>query len=105
MKRSKKAEKITLILDDLYPSTPIPLNHHSAYTLLVAVMLSAQTTDKKVNEVTPGLFAMADTPSKMANLTKEIIIFYLPFTEIYIEYLFENLNYFGILFRDAFNIY
>ena len=74
MKRSKKAEKITLILDDLYPSTPIPLNHHSAYTLLVAVMLSAQTTDKKVNEVTPGLFAMADTPSKMANLTKEIIL-------------------------------
>ena len=74
MKRAKKAEKITLILDDLYPSTPIPLNHHSAYTLLVAVMLSAQTTDKKVNEVTPGLFAMADTPSKMANLTKEIIL-------------------------------
>ena len=47
MKRSEKAQKIGSILDDLYPNTPIPLDHTSAYTLLVAVMLSAQTTDKK----------------------------------------------------------
>ena len=52
MKRSDKADKIGKILDDLYPTQPIPLDHSDAYTLLVAVMLSAQTTDKKVNEVT-----------------------------------------------------
>ncbi len=62
MKRIDKAEKIGNILDDLYPETPIPLNHTSAYTLLVAVMLSAQTTDKKVNQVTPRLFKYANTP-------------------------------------------
>ena len=64
MTRNEKAKKIGKILDRLYPETPIPLNHSSAYTLLVAVMLSAQTTDKKVNEVTPTLFKMADTPEK-----------------------------------------
>ena len=64
MTRNEKAKKIGEILDQLYPETPIPLNHSSAYTLLVAVMLSAQTTDKKVNEVTPTLFKMADTPEK-----------------------------------------
>ena len=68
MKRSEKSEKIGKILDDLYPETPIPLHHSSAYTLLVAVMLSAQTTDKKVNQVTPGLFKHADTPEKMIQL-------------------------------------
>ena len=68
MKRSEKAKKINLILDKLYPSTPIPLDHYSAYTLLVAVMLSAQTTDKKVNQVTPELFKQANTPEKMSKL-------------------------------------
>ena len=73
MKRSEKAEIIGQILDELYPTTPIPLDHSSAYTLLVAVMLSAQTTDKKVNEVTPALFAAADTPEQMATLEVENI--------------------------------
>jgi len=73
MTRNEKAKKIGEILDRLYPETPIPLNHSSAYTLLVAVMLSAQTTDKKVNEVTPTLFKMADTPEKMAKLNVNII--------------------------------
>ena len=73
MTRNEKAKKIGEILDRLYPETPIPLNHSSAYTLLVAVMLSAQTTDKKVNEVTPALFEMADTPEKMAKLNVNII--------------------------------
>ncbi len=68
MNRIQKAEKIGKILDRLYPETPVPLNHSSAYTLLVAVMLSAQTTDKKVNQVTPKLFKYADTPEAMANL-------------------------------------
>ncbi len=69
MKRSEKAHKIGTILDDLYPSTPIPLDHTSAYTLLVAVMLSAQTTDKKVNQVTPQLFKLARTPEQMSSLS------------------------------------
>ena len=73
MNRTEKAIKINKILNDLYPETPIPLDHSSAYTLLVAVMLSAQTTDKKVNQVTPKLFNQADTPEKMALLKVETI--------------------------------
>ena len=73
MKRSEKAKIIGNMLDELYPETPIPLDHNSAYTLLVAVMLSAQTTDKKVNEVTPNLFKKANTPEKMAKLSVKSI--------------------------------
>ena len=73
MKRSEKAKKIAEILEKLYPKTPVPLDHYSAYTLLVAVMLSAQTTDKKVNEVTPKLFKRADTPEKMNLLEVDTI--------------------------------
>jgi len=73
MNRSDKAVKIGNILDKLYPDTPVPLNHTSPYTLLVAVMLSAQTTDKKVNQVTPMLFKYANTPEKMAKLKIEKI--------------------------------
>ena len=69
MKRVDKVKRIGIILDELYPETPIPLNHTSAYTLLVAVMLSAQTTDKKVNEVTPDLFKYAQTPEEMVLLS------------------------------------
>ncbi len=68
MRRQEKADRIGEMLDDLYPNPPIPLDHSSPYTLLVAVALSAQTTDKKVNEVTPALFARANTPAKMARL-------------------------------------
>ena len=77
MKRKEKAERIGRLLDQLYPETPIPLDHNDPYTLLVAVMLSAQTTDKKVNQVTPLLFEMAPNPTAMASLEvdeiKEII--------------------------------
>ena len=73
MRRANKAEKIGIILDELYPEQPIPLDHTDPYTLLVAVMLSAQTTDKKVNEVTPDLFARANTPEKMSKLDVEEI--------------------------------
>lgn len=62
------------MLDELYPDPPVPLDHSSPYTLLVAVALSAQTTDKKVNEVTPALFAVADTPEKMAQLEPSDIL-------------------------------
>jgi endonuclease III len=68
MTRSEKAARIAKILDELYAQPPIPLLHQDPYTLLVAVMLSAQTTDKKVNEVTPELFACADNPAEMAKV-------------------------------------
>lgn len=68
-----KAERIQAILDALYPAPPIPLAHRDPFTLLIAVLLSARTTDKKVNEVTPGLFALADTPAAMAALPEEAI--------------------------------
>ncbi|MDP6562151.1 MAG: endonuclease III [Candidatus Thalassarchaeum sp.] len=60
-------------MDEIYPEQPIPLEHRDPYTLLVAVMLSAQTTDKKVNEVTPVLFDAADTPERMAALNVDRI--------------------------------
>jgi endonuclease-3 len=68
MKRSEKAERIRKILDDLYPDPPIPLHHRDAFTLLVAVVLSAQTTDARVNLVTPALFAKAPDARAMAKL-------------------------------------
>ena len=73
MRRREKVELIGAILDDLYPSPPIPLDHSDPYTLLVAVALSAQTTDKKVNQTTPALFAEADTPAAMVALGPERI--------------------------------
>jgi len=73
MNRAQKSEKIFEILEKLYPETPIPLEHSDSYTLLVAVMLSAQTTDVKVNEVTPRLFKHANTPEKMASLEVSFI--------------------------------
>jgi endonuclease-3 len=66
--RHEKAEKIGEILDRLYPAVDIPLAHRDPFTLLVAVVLSAQTTDKLVNQVTPALFARAGTPEEMAEL-------------------------------------
>src|SRR3954453_16293402 len=66
MKRQEKANRIGEILDDLYPAPPIPLEHVNPFTLLVAVVLSAQTTDVQVNKVTPALFARAPTPEKLA---------------------------------------
>ena len=68
MKKSERAKIIRKELKKLYPSPPIPLNHTNAFTLLVAVVLSAQSTDKKVNELTKKLFKIADTPEKMAGL-------------------------------------
>lgn len=64
----EKSEAIALILDRLFPDTPIPLQHDSPFTLLVAVVLSAQCTDERVNQVTPALFHLADTPQEMALL-------------------------------------
>jgi endonuclease-3 len=68
-----KVSNIGDILDELYPEPPIPLNHDDAFTLLVAVVLSAQTTDERVNKVTPGLFELARTPEEMAELSVDAI--------------------------------
>jgi endonuclease-3 len=73
----RKKERAALILQRLeqnYPETPVPLDHSDAFTLLVAVLLSAQCTDKKVNEVTPALFAAGPTPAAMAALEEEEIL-------------------------------
>ena len=69
----EKAGHIHKILEELYPEVPIPLDHTSHYTLLVAVLLSAQCTDARVNKVTPFLFEKADTPHKMIQLEVEEI--------------------------------
>lgn len=69
----EKAAAIARILDELYPETPIPLAHRDPYTLLVAVLLSAQCTDERVNKITPALFARADNPADMAKVPVEEI--------------------------------
>lgn len=69
----ERAARIGAILDQLYPEQPIPLDHEDPFTLLIAVMLSAQTTDKKVNEVTPALFALGKTPAELAQVPVEKI--------------------------------
>ncbi len=68
MTKKQRAELVQSELEKLYPEVPIPLDHTDPYTLMVAVALSAQTTDKKVNQVTPDLFAVAGTPQRMAKL-------------------------------------
>ena len=69
----KKAAEIVAVLEELYPETPIPLEHGDLYSLLVAVLLSAQCTDVRVNQVTPILFAKANNPADMVKLdVKEI---------------------------------
>jgi endonuclease III len=73
MTKKKKAAHIHEILETLYPETPIPLDFVNGYTLLVAVLLSAQCTDERVNKVTPFLFAKADNPHDMIKLTVEEI--------------------------------
>lgn len=73
MTRQERANLVVRRLGQLYPDPPIPLDHWDAFTLLVAVVLSAQCTDKRVNEVTPGLFARAATPAAMAALPEETI--------------------------------
>ena len=73
MKKSERAEIVRRILDKTYPETPIPLNHKDIFTLLIAVLLSAQCTDERVNQVTPKLFKLASTPEKMSKLSQEKI--------------------------------
>lgn len=71
--KKKRAEYILKELNRYYPETPVPLDHKDPYTLLIAVLLSAQCTDERVNQVTPALFKMADTPKKMVKKSIEQI--------------------------------
>ncbi len=90
----KKKERAKIILDELnrlYPETPIPLDHNNAFTLLVAVVLSAQSTDKKVNELTKDLFFKADTPKKMIKLG--------------ISNIYEHIKQLGLSNQKSKNIY
>ena len=73
MRRAEKAERIMAMLEELYPETPVPLDHRNPFELLVAVLMSTQTTDLKVNEVTPALFERGPTPAAMAALPVEEI--------------------------------
>ncbi|MEI6177510.1 MAG: endonuclease III [Verrucomicrobiota bacterium] len=68
MLKQQRADHLLRRLGELYPSTPIPLDHKDPYTLLVAVLLSAQCTDVRVNQVTPALFALADNPHDMMHV-------------------------------------
>ena len=73
MNKKERVQDIMQILEELYPETPIPLDHENPYTFLIAVLLSAQCTDARVNKTTPTLFALADHPRKMVKLdVKEI---------------------------------
>ena len=74
MRRADKAHKIQVILTERYPTVPVPLDHSDPFTLLVAVLLSAQCTDVRVNMVTPTLFGMAGTPQAMAERSVEEIL-------------------------------
>ena len=73
MTKKEKADYIVQELEKLYPDTPVPLDHKDAYTLLIAVLLSAQCTDERVNKITPHLFALADNPADMIKLSAEEI--------------------------------
>lgn len=69
MKKKERVEFVISTLENLYPTTPIPLLHKDSYTLLIAVLLSAQCTDARVNTITPKLFALADNPTDMVKLS------------------------------------
>ncbi len=73
MTKAERCAHIATRLAELYPETPIPLDHRDPYTLLIAVLLSAQCTDERVNKITPALFALADTPETMARVPVETI--------------------------------
>ncbi|MEM1283474.1 MAG: endonuclease III [Chlamydiota bacterium] len=77
MRKKEKVQHITKILNSLFPNPPIPLNHKDPYTLLIAVLLSAQCTDERVNKVTPALFEKADSPEQMIKLTSKEIEGYI----------------------------
>tara|TARA_Y100001968_G_C19407982_1_gene744730 strand:+ start:1152 stop:1805 length:654 start_codon:yes stop_codon:yes gene_type:complete len=91
MRKTERAKLILKELKKLYPSPPIPLDHTNAFTLLIAVVLSAQSTDKKVNELTKHLFKVANTPEKMLRLG--------------IDGIYEHIKQLGLSNQKSKNIY
>ena len=91
MRKIERAEVILKELEKLYPSPPIPLDHTNAFTLLVAVVLSAQSTDKKVNELTKGLFQNANNPEKMV--------------ELGINGIYQHIKFLGLSNQKSKNVY
>ena len=73
MIKAERAKLVSKILNDYYPETPVPLDHSSVYTLLIAVLLSAQCTDERVNKVTPYLFKLASSPESMSKISQQKI--------------------------------
>ena len=73
MNKTERAKNIIKILDRKYPETPVPLNHVDNFSLLISVLLSAQCTDERVNQITPILFSKASTPKSMSKLTENQI--------------------------------
>ena len=87
MKKVERVEYIISYLDSIYPDTPIPLTHQNHYELLIAVLLSAQCTDERVNQVTPSLFSVANKPDKMIKQEylinyKSLLIFLVPVRKV-----------------------
>ena len=68
MTKAERAKTVQKILNKIYPKTPVPLNHKNVYELLIAVLLSAQCTDERVNKVTPKLFKLANNPKQMSKI-------------------------------------
>ena len=73
MIKAERAKLVSKILNEYYPETPVPLEHSSVYTLLIAVLLSAQCTDERVNKVTPYLFKLASSPEAMSKISQQKI--------------------------------
>ena len=73
MKKSERAKIVKKILDRSYPNTPVPLDHKDNFTLLIAVLLSAQCTDERVNQITPKLFSIASSPLEMSKIPENEI--------------------------------
>ena len=81
MKKTERVDFIMGKLEKLYPETPVPLNHSNLYELLIAVLLSAQCTDERVNKITPQLFKKANSPKKMCKLSIDEIYKIIPIIE------------------------
>ena len=91
MNRAERAQIVSDILDNQYKKIPVPLDHSDPFTLLIAVLLSAQCTDERVNQVTPILFKKANTASKMTKITKNTIYKIFGFRSIRVSCKFNYL--------------
>ena len=93
MTKKEKVEYVVQQLEKLYPETPVPLDHKDPYTLLIAVLLSAQCTDERVNKITPSLFEKADNPFDMVKLDVEQIKVSSDLVDYHLESLKPSIPY------------